>query len=289
MTLAILFMSGNVLVGRAVHEDVPPAGLTFWRALVAVGLLLPFVLVPLRAQFRTLLAHWRLLLALGLVWGICGHLVVLTGLHTTTAINAGLMAATQPALTMVMARLLLGDPIAGRQVLGIGIALLGVVVIMARGDSANLLGLDFVPGDLLVQLGMVSFALYTVLIKRAPTSVNPFVVFWGVAFFTMLTLLPVYAAEIVFGGRRIGFDAVTVSAVLYLAVFASILAVVFLNIAVSRIGPTRAGAFFYLTPVFTLLLASALLDETVEAYHLAGMVLVIAGVYLLSWTGRRNS
>lgn len=278
LVLAILFLAGNNIAGRAVRDVAPPAGLTFWRCVVAVVLAFPVVAFFMREQFVLMLARWRLFLFLGLAWGVGGHFMVLTGLKTTTAINAGLIAATQPALAFLGSRLIFGDAISRAQIAGIIVGLIGVAVVVARGDIDVLLGLDFVPGDFWVQAGMIGFVWFTVSLKRLPPAINPFAAIGAVAFTASLCVLPLYAYESLVDGRIARPDAATVQAVLYLAVFATLAAVSFMHIGVVRIGVGRANAFFYLSPVFAAGLAITLLDESFHGYHAVGLVLVVAGI-----------
>lgn len=278
LVLAILFMAGNNIAGRAVRDIAPPAGLTFWRCVVAVALALPIVAVFMRGQFVLILARWRLFLWLGLAWGVGGHYMVVTGLQTTTAINVGLIAATQPALAFLGARLIFGDPMSRTQVAGIVVGLVGVAVVVARGDIGVFLALDFVPGDFWVQGAMVGFVLFTINLKRLPPAINPLAAIGAVALTSALCVAPLYAYEALVDGRVIRPDAATIQAVLYLAVFATLAAVSFLHIGVVRIGAGRANAFFYLSPVFAAALAVTLLGESFHGYHALGLVLVVAGI-----------
>jgi drug/metabolite transporter (DMT)-like permease len=282
LTLAMLFMGSNVVVGRAIHETIPPMGLTFWRCLVAVALLAPLVAGQLRTQARVAVRHWRLMLFLGLTWAITGHALVLLGLHTTTAVNAGVMTATQPALTMVVAWLLLRHAVASQQLLGVAVALVGVVTIIARGEVGTLLGLDFVIGDLWVQLSMLSFAFYNTVVRRAPHGLNAFVLFLATSVAATLILLPFYVAEMVLFDAYVTFDATMAATVLYMAVFASILGSALMTMGIKQIGPGKSAAFTSLIPVFTAILAVAFLGETLQLYHFIGITFVLGGVYLIS-------
>jgi drug/metabolite transporter (DMT)-like permease len=288
LVLAVLFMVGNVIAGRAVREVSPPGGLTFWRSVLAVVLLLPFVPFVWRTQIPRLLAHWRFFFFLGLVWGVGGHFTVVTGLQTTTAINAGLIATTQPALAFLGAWLIFGDPISRHQIAGVVVGLAGVTVIVARGDLDVLLSLDFVPGDFWVQAGMVGFVVFTVLIKRLPPAINPLAAIGAVAFAAAICLAPVYAYEVLVMDRITHADVPTVQAIFYLAICATLIAVPFLHIGVSRLGPGRATVFFYLSPVFAAGLAITLLGESFHGYHGAGMVLVLAGIALANRRAHRR-
>ena len=96
LAAAMLCMSGNITIGKAISPEVPPIALTFWRCLVAALLTLPFVYRSLRRQMPILVIHWRLILGFGVFWAVAGHALNYAGLFTSTAINGGVIAATQP-------------------------------------------------------------------------------------------------------------------------------------------------------------------------------------------------
>lgn len=275
-----LLLAGHSVVGRAIREDIPPAGLVFWRSLVAAAVLMPFIYPLLRAQLALVVRHWKLMLLLGLTQTVFGQLCLYIGLHTTTAINTGLINATLAPLTVLFAWLLLGDRISARQGVGLAIAIVGVIAVIARGDIDVLLGLDLVIGDLWVELAFASWALYTVLVKRTPASIHPMVMFQAMTVAAIVVMVPIYGAEIAFTDDRVHFNAVTVATVLYAALFTSLVALVFWNLGIIHIGPTRVGMMTNLVPVFTAVLAIALLGEVFRLYHVVGIALVFVGVYL---------
>lgn len=155
-----------------------------------------------------------------------------------------------------------------------------MVAVVAHGDLAALLRLEFVAGDLLIQLSVISWAAYFILIKRALDVLSPMVVFEAMTLAAIVVLAPCYAGEILVWGEHPRLNEPTLITVLYLAIFASVIALVFFNIGIRRLGAGRAGAYNYLIPVFTALLAGPVLGETIEAYHVIGLVLVCAGVFL---------
>jgi len=184
---------------------------------------------------------------------------------------------------MVLAWLLLREPITLRKGAGLLIALTGVLAIVTRGEPAALLDLRLVIGDLWMQLVAISFSLYVVLIKKyAPEGLNPFVLFLAMIVGAILFLLPVHIGEAIITGTRMTFNWETIVTVLYMATFSTILALVCLNVAIAHIGPGRIAIFYYLIPVITALLAIVLLGEAFHLYHLVAIVLVLGGVYLSS-------
>ena len=280
LTAAMLCMGGNITIGRAISAEAPPVALTFWRCLLAALVAMPFVYRRLGAQLGLLRANWRLILAFGLCWAVTGHVLTYAGLLTTTAISASVIAATQPALTVLVAWLLLRDAINRLQGVGLVLALIGASAIAVKGDLHVLRELRLVTGDLLIALSMLSFAVYNVLVKKAPRELDPFVMMTAIMLSGCAVLLPLYGAEAVLDDRVFVWGAATIGAVLYTAVFASIGAVVLMNLGIQHVGPGMASMFVNLIPVFTTVLAVAFLNETFRPYHAAGIVMVVLGVYM---------
>ena len=288
LTMTMLFFAGNIIVARAVSLEFPPMGLVFWRCVVGVILILPFVYGRLRAQASMVLRQWKLMLALGTTQAVIGQGLLYLGVHSTTAINGGLISSTQAAFTIFVAWLLLRDTITLRQAVGLVVAMVGVAAIIARGSLAALLSLEFVIGDIWVQVATLSFALYNVLVKRIAPGLNPFVAFLAMTLAAAAVSLPLHVGELAFTDSRMEFNLATVASVLYIAVFASILALVFLNVGIAQVGPGKAGMLFNLVPVFTAVLAIAMLGESLRTFHLVGIALVFLGVYLTTRPSARD-
>ena len=280
----MLFFAGAIVVGRAIREDVPPMGLVFWRNVFALILLLPFVARALRAEWYLMVRHWRLMVVIGFFNAI-GQALVYIGLHTTTAVAGAVINATQPVLIVVLAWLMIREMLSRRQGIGLVIALLGVLVIVARGNLDHLLSHQFVIGDIWIELAMISWSVYQVLIKRVPREMSPFVLLFILTFTGMVGLAPFYIGELLLTDWRVEINLVTVLTIGYATIFVQILAVVCLNLGIAYLGPSRSGSFFYLMPVFAGIMAIFLLGETLEVYHLVALALVFSGVY---FSGRRR-
>ena len=287
ITITMLLFSGNTTLGRAIHADIPPMGLVFWRLVAVTVLVAPFVFREFRAQLPNMLRSWKLILLLGITYSATGQGLLYSGLHTTTAVNAGLLNAVQPAITMALAWLILRTTVTRRQIMGLVVAIVGVVVIIGQGDTDMLQTLTFVVGDFWVLGAFASWALYTVLAKLAPADVEPFTLLLAITIAGVVSVVPLYAGEILLTDQRVEFNLITISSVLYMGLLSSIFALLFLNIAIVHIGPVRAGTYFYLVPVFTALLGILLLGESFHLYHLVGVALVFGGVYLSTRAGRR--
>jgi drug/metabolite transporter (DMT)-like permease len=275
-----LAWSGNVIVVRAVHDFAPPFAVSFWRCVLTILVLLPFVWRPFRAQWPTVRAAWRLILAFGVLQFVTGQALLYLALDTTTAVNAGLLNVTQPAITAIVAWFVIRDRLSRWQIGGIAAALVGVVVIVLRGELATLSTLSFVIGDLWVELALLSWSLYSIILKRSALKLGPFVLLWASCVPAGFLLFPLWLIEMAWAGRTMALTWETTGIVAYVGFFGTIVGMAAWNEGNLKIGPSRAASFLYLIPVFTVVLAVIVLGEAFEVYHLIGMVLVFGGVAL---------
>lgn len=289
-----LFMASNVIIGRAAADAVPPIGLAFWRWLVACLILLPFAWAGLRRHRAAIKAAAPMLLFLGaLGMGVCGAFVYI-GLETTTATNAGLIYAASPILICLFGALFAGERLVARQAVGIAIAVIGVVTILTRGAPWRLLDHDFNAGDLWIVAATISWAVYSVAIRRQQLSIPTIPLFAAIAGAGVIVLAPFYAFETAFGAPlTLTTDAVL--SVIGVALFSSVLAFGTYQKGIAVVGASRAGVFMYLMPVYAALMAVLLLGEAFRDFHLVGLVLILPGVVaatlpadILSKLGRRR-
>ena len=284
LVLTTLFWSGNFVLARYVRLDVPPVGLSFFRWAVAGAILLPFVWKGMVREWPLVRRHIALVLVLSILGVANFNTFVYLGLQHTTASNGVLLQSVMPLMIIGLARLILRTSIRPTQVIGILVSTCGVISIVVRGDVSALAHLDINRGDLWILAAILSWGLYSVILKKLPPGINPLSFLGYAVSFGVLAILPLYLWE-VSTGRTMGLDAVTVGSVAYVAVFPSLLAYMFWNHAVHQIGPERAGQFIHLVPVFGTLLAVMFLGEVLYPYHLVGIALVAAGIYLA--TSRR--
>jgi drug/metabolite transporter (DMT)-like permease len=279
-----LCWAGNFVVGRAVHDDIPPIALTFWRWVVAAAILLP--LAAAKAwQARATLSRAGLLLVLLALTGIVGfQFVVYQGLRSTTSINGVLIIAATPAVIPAFAYALDGARITVRQAAGIAVSTLGVAIIVLRGNPALALDLRLAPGDLWIALSVPMWALYSVLVRRRPAALSPLALLLAIVVIGLVVLAPAYLWEL---DRRGGFEPTptTLAAIAYVGIAASVLAFWCWNRGVALVGASKAGLYLHLMPAFAALLAVVFLGEQIYAYHIGGLCLIAAGLYLSSTAG----
>ncbi|MHB9096213.1 MAG: DMT family transporter [Syntrophales bacterium] len=280
LTLTALFWAGNAVLARALHTLLPPATMAFWRWVLALLLLSPFVLRPMYEERSLLRANWKRLALLGMLGVGCYNTFLYAALQTTTATNGVLINSMTPLLIVLIGRVLFGVRMTRRQQVGILLSLAGVIGIVSRGDIAVLVRLDFNNGDLLLVGGALTWALYTVLLRWRPAGIGT-LAFLGTTVISgiVLLMLPLYLIELA-SGRIAVWNAATGAGMVYFAVFPSILAYLFWSRGVQQIGANRAGLFLHLVPVFGVVLAITFLGERLHLFHLAGAASIFTGIYL---------
>lgn len=286
LVVVILLWSGNSIVGRAVRDDIPPFFLALVRWTGALAVLLPFAARHVVRDRAALRAGWKIVLVLGLTGVASFNALIYTGLHETTASNGVLLQAATPPLVLAMDRLIFGVRPRAMQIVGVALALIGVVVVVCRGSIAVLLDLHFGGGDILILIAVLIWALYTSLLRLRP-ALHP-LSFLAVTFaIGALTMVPLAATE---ADRiaAISWTPAVIGAFVYVAIFPSLIAYLLYNRAVAEVGPAMAGQAISLMPLFGAGLAALLLAEPLHGYHAAGMVLIAAGLGI-SWIAVRRT
>ena len=287
LTPTPLFMATNVVIGRAAMEVMPPMGLAFWRWVVAFAILLPLGWVGLRRHWGQIRRHWRRVLLLGVLGMFMAGGFVYTGLETTTATNAGLIYAVAPVVIVMITWLGRGEPITPRQALGIVVAIAGVVIILTRGHPETILSLDFTVGDLWVLAATIGWGIYSVIIKHDGLAMPTMSLFAAIAGAGVLVIAPFYAAETVLFDRPVVPTPRVMLSIAGVAIVSSVLAFSTYQKGIAVVGPGRAGPFMYLMPAWAAVMAVLFLGEAFQPFHAVGFALIIPGVALATWPGRR--
>jgi drug/metabolite transporter (DMT)-like permease len=279
IVVTVFLWAIGVVIARAVHEEIPLIGLSFWRWLLAAVILLPFVIKELRHKAEIVRDNIRLLIIQGILIVGSGALLFYA-LNYTTVINATLVNATQPVITLGLAWILLQERLQPAQLGGILSAVLGVGIMVTRADWQIIMTLNFNKGDLLVIMAITGYALYAINIRKMPKELGTFAALAVILFFGSLFLLPFYLAEAILI-KPLSFNLMTAGIVFILAIIVSILAMGMWNYANHIVGPSRAAVFVNLLPVYGAVLAISFLNEELFIYHLLGALLVCTGIFMV--------
>ena len=292
MTVPPLLWAGNAVVGRLAVGHVPPQALNTMRWSLAGLLLLPlgWRMLASAASRAHIRQRWRYLMLLAMTGVASYNALQYLALTTTTATNATLIAASMPVWMLLIGMLHYGVRARALQWVGCLLSLLGVLIVVARGDMRTLTQLQLVSGDLLMLLAVFVWSVYGWMLARPPESMQgqrrPG---WNWAEFLLLQVLfgigwtwLTAGVEQAIAPQAIDWSPSVVLLVIFVAVGPSIIAYRAWGIGVAEAGPTLAAFFANLTPLFAAALSAALLGEPPHLYHGIAFVLVLAGIAVSS-------
>jgi drug/metabolite transporter (DMT)-like permease len=269
---------GNGVAARAAAGEVTPMTLVFVRwVLVCIVLIALFHEQILRERDSLWRARRQILLMAG--FGFTGFTVLfyIAGYYTT-AVNMTLLQTAIPVLVLAGAAIFRGVPITWMQVIGMLVALSGILLIATHGKPMRIRELEFNRGDLMILGAAALYAGYTLgLFDRPPISALVF--FAGLAMGALVTSFPFFLIE-VFGGYFHAPTAKGWAILAFVAIGPSLIAQLLYMRGVELIGPGRAGLFNNLTPVFGALFAVLILAEDFHLYHAIAMVLALSGIWV---------
>jgi drug/metabolite transporter (DMT)-like permease len=285
LTIPPLLWAGNAVTGRLVTGLVPPVTLNFLRWALAFLILLPMAGWVVRPN-SPMWPHWRRFALLGLLGVGCYNALQYLALKTSTPLNVTLVAASVPVWMMLVGALFFGQRITGRQVAGAVLSIAGVLVVLGRGHFNELTQVHLVPGDFYILLATLSWAFYSWLLVRPddpPEIRSDWAAFLlaQMAFGLMWSF--VFAAgEWATGETHLEWGWPLVIALAYVAIGPAVIAYRSWGLGVQRVGPTIAGFFSNLTPLFAALLSAAFLGEPPRLYHALAFVLIVGGIVVSS-------
>jgi drug/metabolite transporter (DMT)-like permease len=280
-----LLWAGNTIVGRLVHELIPPITLNFFRWILAFFLLLPIAHQVLR-RTSPLWPHWKRYALLGLLGVGCYNSFQYLALQTSSPINVTLVASSTPVFMLVIGVVFFGQSLRKQQLVGAALSVLGVLLVLCRGNIPTLLQVELVWGDVFVLLATACWAAYSWLLSvtQEPASVRgnwaafllaqiAFGLFWSGSF---------TATEWLSGQAHVDWGLPLAAALVYVSVFPALLAYRCWGLGIQAAGPNIAGFFVNLTPLFAALLSALALGEWPQWYHMAAFGLIVGGIAVSS-------
>jgi len=281
LTIPPVLWAGNAIVGRLVRDAVPPMTLNLIRWSIALAVLVPLGRAALR-HGSGVLANWKRYSLLGLLGvGLYNSLQYLA-LQSSSPINVTLVASGVPVWMLLVGRLFFKVPVKRKQVVGAVLSIAGVLVVMSRGDVAQLAALRLVPGDLYMILATIAWSFYSWLLMQQK-DVPALRADWA-AFLLAQVGFGVLWSGALAGGEwaltdvHIAWSWPLAAALLYVAIGPAIIAMRCWGAGVQRAGPSLGAFFINLTPLFTALLSSAFLGEAPHLYHVLAFGMIVGGI-----------
>lgn len=285
LVTATFLWAGNAVVGRAISEMVPPITLNFIRWSLAFCILAFFggqILRKGSAMWR----NWRQYALLGLLGIGMYNALQYMALQSSTPINVTLVNSSMPVWMLLVGRLFFGASISVRQFGGAFLSLVGVCLVLVRGDFTELQNFSFVIGDIYMLIAVIAWAFYSWLLSQdnheAEMKQNWSMILLAQVTFGVMWAGMFSAGEWALTDWHIDWSWGLVLALLYVSTGPAIIAFRCWGLGVQRVGPTLAGFFANLMPLFAALLSTIFLGETPRIYHGVAFVLIVGGIIYAS-------
>ena len=280
LVCATLFWAGNFVVGKfAFLTNIPPLSLVFFRWLLVWLILLPFTFKEILKFKDTILNNLPLLFFLGFTSvGLFNSFTYLSLVHTQV-INATLFNTAIPAVIILLCFLFNIEKTNKFQILGLIISVLGILSIITKLDIEILLSLNFNKGDIIMIGGVISWGVYSTLLKKKKFTLPLLTLVHLICTFGLVCVFPQFLYEFS-QGQLIKIDINLFYTLIFLALFPSIGSYYCWAGAVSIIGANRAGIFLSLIPLFSTIMAIIFFNEQFKFYHSLGAILIILGLFL---------
>jgi drug/metabolite transporter (DMT)-like permease len=281
----MLFWAGNAVAGKLAVGHISPMLLSGLRWALVVPLLVALGGRHLARDWRLLRERLWLLMALGFLGFTVFSVSMYGALIYTTATNVSIEQGGMPVFVFAASFLLFGTRTSPAQIVGFLLSFAGVAVTAIHGDLRRLVHLDVNFGDALMMVAILAYGIYTAAIRVRPP------VHW-MSLMTALCLgaaigaVPFVAAEAAAGAMVLP-DAAGMAIIAYVVVFPSLAGQALYIRAVELIGANRAGLFINFLPLWGALLSVLILGEAFEPYHALALLLVLGGVLLAEYSGRR--
>ncbi len=282
LILCTLFWAGNFIVGKvATLFDIPPFTLNFYRWLIAFLILFPFTYKKLYQNFNEIRDKIIPLSIMGFTSITIFNSVVYYSLNYTQVLNGVLMISTIPVLIIFFSSISTSEKVKLPQILGLVISFIGVLIIVTKFEFNKLLNLNLNKGDMWILVAMISWAIYSVMIKEKKINLEPFILLQTLILIGLVFLVPFYIYEIL-TFKYLAINIPVMLTVGYVVLFAGIGAYIFWIGAIKIIGPSRSGIFLHLMPVFSSLMAIFILGEKLANFHIYGASLILIGIIISS-------
>jgi drug/metabolite transporter (DMT)-like permease len=278
--IANIIYGANYVVAKAVMPDqIKPLALVAVRSVSAAAL---FWITSLFMPGEKVSRKDLLFLAFCSLFGVVTNQVLfLVGLNFTSPVNSSIIVSTNPIFAFILAAIILRENITFLKGIGLSIGLSGVLLLILENGTPDISSRTFL-GDLFTLVNTISWAFYTVIIKRMLEKYHPVTVMkWTFSFGMFITVSLGYPQWIstdwsvisVRGWFGIGF----------VVLFATYIGYLLISFGLRHLSPTIVSTYTYLNPVIAAYLATIIGQDRIDLNMVLSAVLIFTGVFVVSW------
>ena len=288
LSLATLGWAGNTVAGRLAVGEVSPLVVVFMRWTIVFGILLLTQRKRLPAALPKLKGKWLWVFLMGAFGLSFFNTLFYIAAQSTTAINLGLIQCAMPMFILMGVTLIFRTKLTSGQIIGTCLTIIGVLIIIGKGNLFVLLGLHVNTGDWIMLVACVFYAGYTIGLRNRPDidNMTMMAIFAGAAW---LLSIPIVLFEIWQGTAQWPATQLAWLVVLFVSLFPSLMSQVFYMRGVDLMGPDRAGVYSNLVPIYSAALGVLILNEAFGLYHMLSITIVITGLTIISRSKHKNA
>lgn len=288
MVLAVIFWGGSFIATKVSVQASSPVAAVWLRFLV--GLLCLFPIILKKGLFK--LSNWKEIgefTLLGFLGVTLHQWLQSTGLVTSQASTTAWIVASTPLFMVLFSWMFLKEKLSKLSVVGIILSTLGVLTVISNGDIAGLFRNGFgAPGDLLVLLSSPNWAIYSILLRKTLQRESAL----KTTFFSMLFGWLLTTIQFLLGKEWQSVPAMDFSgwaSIFYLGIFCTFLAYIFYYDALQKLSSASVGAYLYIEPIATAVIASVTLHEAITLFSLLGGALILFGISMVNKSQPANT
>lgn len=269
----------NYSVAKAVMPDhIKPLALVSLRSLTAAILFwFTSLFLPKEKVSRKDLLY---LFGCSFFGVVINQILFLAGLNLTSPINSSILISTNPIFAFVFAAVILKEKISFMKGSGLALGLIGVLILILQNGTPDVGSSTFI-GDVITLINTISWAFYTVIIKKMLEKYHPVTVMKWTFLFGMLTTVPAGYGQ----WSSMDWTALPLKAVLglgFVVVFATYLGYLLISFGLRRLSPTIVSTYTYTQPIIAAYLASIMGQDHIDLVMILSAVLIFAGVFVVS-------
>lgn len=287
--LATMVWAGNFVISKGVSQLIGPITLAFFRWSLATIIIIPIAWSSFKKEKQFIKENIRYLFWVSLSGIALFNTCIYVSGHFTSAINMALIGTTSsPIFATIFAILFLKEKISITRLIGLTICIAGILVLLSKGSFDKLMALHFGIGDLWILAAGFCFAIYSVLVRKKPTTISSLHFLMLIFSMGAIMLFPFFLIESWYLPKP-QFTAPLIGSILYLGFGTSVVAFLCWNIALQKLGASRTVLFGNLTPIFSTMEAVLILGEKMSSIHILSGLLVICGLIIANLSSVRFS
>lgn len=274
--IAIAIWAINTIVSKLSAGVIDPGVISLDRWLLASLVMTPFMAPKVWRNKHIVIAHLPKVIVFSFLGMVLFQSLAYYAAASTSATNMGLIGSLMPLNTILFSTLLLKERPTLLLVVGVTLSMLGILVLVTKGQPQHLLSQGIALGDGLMLIGTIAYGAYSVLLRKWAVPLPPWQMLYLQIIFAVVMLLPVYWLS-----PASPITAENLPLILFAGIFSSIVAGFFWMQGVVHLGANRAMLFMNLLPVLVTLIAVAVLNEALHSFHLIGGLVTLSGVLLV--------